>query len=414
MRTGRPAAWPFYCTGCSLLHAARCRRKDSFSHRPRPPLLALVIVFFAGCLVVQCVYVAWLVRGLRRAALAASADSSLPTLDDTATCPPVSVVVAAHDEASTIGPLLEALAAQTHPNVEVVLVDDASTDATREVLEAAADSRDRWCVVPRSGPDAPSKKRAMAAGVDAATHEILAFTDADCTPPPSWCRGIARCHERLREKGHEDAVLIGYSPFRPRGGLLGRWSRYETLQTGALTAAAAAVGHPYMAVGRNLSTSRSVYRAVHGSEAGASLLSGDDDLFVQAVARETEAAIVPLLDPATFVPTEPPATWRAWIRQKRRHASAGRAYARSASLHLALYHGTHTLLWLAPLLLGSLGVGMLALRLLLFGAVVGTATEQFDEPDLAPFFPVGELFSALYHVVLVPWALLRPPDTWQR
>jgi len=373
-----------------------------------------VTVFFAGCLVVQCVYIAWLVRGLRRTDPAlASAVTSVPEPNGT-TYPPVSVVVAAHDEASTIGPLLEALAAQSHPDVEVVLVDDASTDATREVLEAAARSRDRWCVVPQSGPDAPSKKRAMAAGVDAATHEILAFTDADCTPPPSWCRGIARCHERLREKGHEDAVLIGYSPFRPRGGLLGLWSRYETLQTGAFTAAAAALGHPYMAVGRNLSTSRSVYRAVHGSETGASLLSGDDDLFVQAVARETEAAVVPLVDPATFVPTEPPATWRAWFRQKRRHASAGRAYARGASLQLTLYHGTHALLWLAPLLLGSLGIGMLALRLLLFGAVVGTATEQFDEPDLAPFFPVGELFSALYHVVLVPWALLRPPDTWQR
>lgn len=371
-------------------------------------------LFFAGCLVVQCVYIAWLVRGLRRVALTASADSSLPAPDDTASCPPVSVVVAAHDEASTVGPLLEALGAQTHPNVEVVLVDDASTDATRDVLEAAAESRDRWCVVPRSGPGAPSKKQAIAAGVDAATHEILAFTDADCIPPPSWCRGIARAHAWRRDEGHQDAVLIGYSPFRHRGGLLGLWSRYETLQTGAFTAAAAALGRPYMAVGRNLSTTRSVYRAVHGSEKGSFLLSGDDDLFVQAVARETEAAVVPLVDPATFVPTEPPATWRAWARQKRRHASAGRAYAWRASLHLTLYHGSHVLLWLAPLLLGSLGAGMLALRLLLFGTAVGAATERFDDPDLAPFFPVGELFSALYHVGLVPWALLHPPDTWRQ
>jgi hypothetical protein len=45
--------------------------------------------------------------------------------------------------------------------------------------------------------------------------------------------------------------------------------------------------------------------------------------------------------------------------------------------------------------------------------VIGEATRTFGEDDLAAFFVVGEAFTALYHVALVPLGLLRPPDTWR-
>jgi len=69
---------------------------------------------------------------------------------------------------------------------------------------------------------------------------------------------------------------------------------------------------------------------------------------------------------------------------------------------------------IAPLVLGTLGIGLLATRLLVYSLVSSRAAEAFDELDLAAFFPVGEALLALYHVVLVPLGLLRPPDTWKR
>jgi hypothetical protein len=184
--------------------------------------------------------------------------------------------------------------------------------------------------------------------------------------------------------------------------------------TGAFTAAAAALGRPYMAVGRNLSTHRDVYEAVHGQEAGGELLSGDDDLFVQAVHRTETARVVPAMDPDTFVATEAPSSWQSWIQQKRRHVSAGRAYDRAAAFHLSLYHGSHVALWCAPLFLGTLGIGLLATRLLIHSLVTSRAAEIFGETDLAAFFPIGDALLALHHVVLVPFGLLRPPSSWRR
>jgi hypothetical protein len=209
-------------------------------------------------------------------------------------------------------------------------------------------------------------------------------------------------------------VLVGYSPLRGSG-LLGYFSRYETLLHALYTVAAIGWDRPYMAVGRNLSYPRSVFETVNGFShpgGGQESLSGDDDLLVQAVHRSSCATVQPLLDKNTFVPADAPETWRAWWQARRRHVSAGRHYPWTVGLHLTLLHGSLLLLWLAPILLGKLGLGLLATGLLARHAPLGPAAETFDEMDLLAVFPLWELGYALYHAVVVPMGLLRPPDQW--
>lgn len=93
-----------------------------------------------------------------------------------------SVVVPARDAATSLPALLDALAAQTAPreDFEVIVVNDASSDATAQVARAADGVR----VV-----DTPAHVGIAAArnlGVGAAGGEVVAFVDADCVPLPSW------------------------------------------------------------------------------------------------------------------------------------------------------------------------------------------------------------------------------------
>ncbi|WP_179862227.1 glycosyltransferase [Longibacter salinarum] len=362
-------------------------------------------LFFVVAFLIQCLYAGILVVGLRRA----GQQDPVPEGVNPDDLPSLSIVVAAHNEADTIPPLLRALASQTHPNLDIILVNDASTDETGRILTDWADDHASARVIERRGSAAPNKKKAIAEGVAAARHDIIAQTDADCVPPTVWSERLAASHAQC----DRPVLLIGYSPVEPETGLLNRWSRYETWQTGAFTAAAAAIGHPYMAVGRNLSAAKQVYLDVDNDIAGDDLLSGDDDLFVQAARRTGSATIRPLVDPSTFVPTRGADSWLSWLQQKRRHVSAGRAYAPSTAAVLTLYHSSHVLLWLAPILLGSLGVGLLAARLLFHSLVIGEATRTLGEDDLAAFFPIGEVLTALYHVLVVPFGLMSPPDTWK-
>lgn len=357
-------------------------------------------ILFGGALAVLILYAALIGWGWRRG----RRQSPAPSADEP---PPLSVVVAARNEADTLPTLLDALATQTHPEHEVVIVDDASTDDTAAVVNDWAADRPHATLVRIDDPSPPRKKNALARGIEAAEHDLLAFTDADCTPPPDWLSALARSHAST----DDDCVLVGYSPLRGSG-LLGAFARYETLIVGIYTVAAIGWGRPYMAVGRNLSYPRSVFAAVNGFAPTDDAMSGDDDLFVQAVHRRTNAPVRPLLDKQTFVPADAPASWADWWRQRRRHVSAGRHYDGTVGLHLTLLHASLVLLWFAPLFLGKTGIGLLATALLARHSHLGPAAETFGETDLLAVFPLWELGYALYHVTVVPLGLLWPPDRW--
>src|SRR5689334_9252898 len=91
-----------------------------------------------------------------------------------------SVVIPARNAARTLPATLAALRGQTYPadRLEVIVVDDGSADATGEVA-AAGGAR-----VLRQAPAGPAAARNR--GAAAATGEIILFTDADCTPAPTW------------------------------------------------------------------------------------------------------------------------------------------------------------------------------------------------------------------------------------
>ncbi|MFQ5568053.1 MAG: glycosyltransferase [Rhodothermales bacterium] len=365
------------------------------------PVSIIWLLLFAISFAVQIAY--WLVlhQGFRRAQRGSGAVPAAPL-------PPISVVVAVRDEASRLPALLEALTRQTHPGYEILVVDDASTDATPDVVRAWQQAHPHIRLVRVEQPEEPRKKHALARGIEAASYDLLVLTDADCAPPPGWLTALARQHVAASE----DTVLVGYSPFRRAPGLLNRLARYETFVTGFLTAAAAGLDRPYMAVGRNLSYSRAVFRRLHGFAHSLHSMSGDDDLLVQEVARRRVASVRPILDARSFVPSVPPETWRQWLRQKRRHLSAGRFYDRNMQRHLALFHATGIALWAAPLGLGWIGGGLLVAKLFVQGLILRRAARVLRERDLVASQPFLELLYAGYNLFIAPLGLARLPKRW--
>ncbi|MGY4642979.1 glycosyltransferase family 2 protein [Cellulomonas sp. URHB0016] len=100
------------------------------------------------------------------------------------TLPAVSVVIPARDDAGQLTACLARLAVQTVAPMEVVVVDNGSTDTTAAV---AASWGARVVVEPRPGIPA-----AAATGYDCARGDVIARLDADSRPGPQWVERVAR------------------------------------------------------------------------------------------------------------------------------------------------------------------------------------------------------------------------------
>lgn len=93
--------------------------------------------------------------------------------------PKVSVVVCSYNGGPTLGPCLESLKHLTYPNYEVILVDDGSKDNTQEIA-----AKHPWIVNIKQENKGLSVARNV--GGQAATGEIIAYTDSDCMADPEW------------------------------------------------------------------------------------------------------------------------------------------------------------------------------------------------------------------------------------
>jgi len=97
----------------------------------------------------------------------------------------VSVVIPAYNAARTLGRALEALAGQSEPVDEVIVVDDGSTDATADVAK-----RHGVSVVATDGSGFAGAARN--AGWEKASGDVVVFLDSDAIPMPGWGAGLRR------------------------------------------------------------------------------------------------------------------------------------------------------------------------------------------------------------------------------
>lgn len=102
--------------------------------------------------------------------------------------PLITVIIPAHDSAQTVGTAIKSIADQTYRNLEILIVDDNSTDGTKEAVEAfLSDSRIKYRRLPIDDPQRMNKRgrninagyMARNFGLDEARGEYITFQDAD-------------------------------------------------------------------------------------------------------------------------------------------------------------------------------------------------------------------------------------------
>ena len=132
----------------------------------------------------------------------------------------VSVVVPVFNAAATLPALLSGLRSQL-PNAlgptEFLLVDNGSTDSSRELVERSGLPNLSALREPKRGPSAARNR-----GLAAARGDVVALLDADCVPTRSWLRAL------VEPFGDQGVVIVagGLASYPPRTGAQRFAARY--------------------------------------------------------------------------------------------------------------------------------------------------------------------------------------------
>lgn len=332
---------------------------------------------------------------------------------------PVSVVICAKNEERNLTRNLPSVLQQHYQDswhrkmYEVVVVNDNSDDETAFTLRHLSPGYDhfRYIDLHQSAKGIPGKKYPLTIGIKSAVNDYLVLTDADCRPASTnWLPLMAGA------LGDGKEIVLGYGAYERAPGALNKVIRFETFFSGLQYLSFALAGVPYMGVGRNLAYKKELFFRHKGFLSHAHLPMGDDDLFINVAARRGNTAVA--IDPEAITYSVPKTSWRAWLRQKNRHLSAGKHYKLKHqallglfSLSQFLYYPLFVLaLFYRPFLFVTLY--LFASRMIVQAVVWKLSLKKLGEGDLFWYCWPLEVLLCVYYLVFFPALIRKQKIRW--
>ena len=315
--------------------------------------------------------------------------------------PRVSILVAARNEETNLPRCLASLRALHYPPhlLEILVGDDASTDRTRAVAEAAlagfAGTAQVLAIAENLGL-AQGKASVLAHLARRATTDYFLITDADIAVPPTWV--AAMLGHAAPGVGTVTGLTVVEGP-----GLLAGLQRLDWLMSLALIQVGTEAGQPMTAMGNNMLITRAAYEATGGYEALPFSVTEDFALFEAVNARGF--GFRQLFEPVVRATSRPAASWGALVRQRLRWLRGVAALPWHVQAGLIFFSGY----WLAALGLACVGqpgwaLGALALKVASHCALAVAASRRAGLARPAWWqLPAFELYSLLLttHLTLV-------------
>lgn len=235
--------------------------------------------------------------------------------------PNVSVIVAARNESANIVRCIRSLTGLKYPEgkLEIILVNDNSTDNTYELMKEAAEEINFIKVInssKSSSVNLKGKANAIDTAISQCSGEIIVMTDADCEVSPNWVE------ETVRYYSENTAMVCGFTNIKCDSSLFSKIQSLDWVYLLALASSSSGLNLILSCIGNNLSFTKKAYQDTGGySSIGFSVT--EDLALMRKINSISKYEIKYPVDKKCLVETLPCKTISELFSQKRRWFRGG-------------------------------------------------------------------------------------------
>ena len=254
------------------------------------------------------------------------------------------------------------------------------------------------------------KKNAIYQFIQSTKEQVIVFLDADCRP------SSINYPELASTKIQEADLVLGYAPFFKEKQIVNRLSRFDCMWIAAQYFGWAKIGDPYMGVGRNMVVKTKLYKEVLKEIRAKEIMSGDDDMLVQAIGNSGKIEI--MTNPKTFMFSQAEENYASLLRQKTRQIGTSFYYKTRHKLLLG-FSGMCSILVFPMILFFMLKVNvvvgsvLLLIKLIVSYLIFTPIARKLEENDLILFIPLWELVYGIHLAVLAIYGMFSKNQVWK-
>jgi len=235
----------------------------------------------------------------------------------------VSIIIPFRNESDNIISNFKSIIGQNFPkeNYEIIYVDDSSTDNSFRILNEFPKTKNvKVFSLPKDYSPNAHKKRAIRYGIENSVGEIIITTDADCVYSENWLSSM------LSNFDDETGFISGPVEFLDDDGMFSKLQKLEFAGLVITGAGLIGIGKPTICNAANIAYRKKTYEEVNGFYEQMDLSSGDDELLMQKIAKDTKYKVRFSLLIDSIVKTTASKNINEFYHQRKRWASKGLFY----------------------------------------------------------------------------------------
>ncbi|WP_428742715.1 glycosyltransferase [Tenacibaculum sp.] len=326
---------------------------------------------------------------------------------------PVSVIVYVKNNAGILTEYIQNVIKQKHPNFEIVLVNNASTDTTLEVIKNLQQEYSHIKVVNVENTEAfwANKKYALTLGVKAATHEHLLFTEVSSKAlSKNWINEITSYFSQ------EKTIVIGYQKLKRRKKSFSNLLiRFDHLLNAIQAFSYAKFGAPYKATNHNLAYTKEEFFKVNGYINHLTLFMGEGDLFLKDAATDQNTIVA--TTPNSFVCSTKHLSFKEWFSQQKKDSILFSLYKPKHKFLLNFFKLTKFLVYILAVFMTFLNwkivLPLILSYYLMQYIVMGKLATKLHERNTVLLLPLLEICLVLLQIIIFISNQISKPKHWK-